>query len=278
MTPQTKKTLRTLGVILAILIFLFFAFWWAYDRNKATDNADTKVADTTVNDKTANCPTESVVGIAITGAGLIELYQENARLKAENASLKAQLEDCLGGKKPVANVAKQKTGKKNDNTGNQNSKDKQGTDESSGSNKDKSSRHVNPNLVINEYEGDIVGDAGVSFNRDGYLCFYIKKSLEKSIENRTQSTSNLNGPSGAQGELVGEYIIYTTSILVMRDMLDNEWKWTAFLGYHTQYNFDMWLFHELIKLDNNDLKSNSQIQPNDSGGYHFVGKINYHTK
>lgn len=276
MTPQRKKMLRTLGVILAILIFLFFAFWWAYNRNKATDkNADTKVADTTIVSDKTNCPTESVVGIAITGAGLIELYQENARLKAENASLKAQLEDCLGGKKPAA---KQKTGKKTDNNGNPNSKDKQGTDESSGGNKDKSSRHVNPNLVINEYEGDIVGDAGVSFNKDGYLCFYIKKSLEKSIENRTQSTSNLNGPSGAQGELVGEYIIYTTSILVMRDMLDNEWKWTAFLGYHTQYNFDMWLFHELIKLDDNDLKSNSQIQPNDSGGYHFVGKINYHTK
>lgn len=273
MTPQTKKNLRTIGV-LAIIIFLFLAFWWAYNRNKATDKNDTKVADTTaVTDSAANnaatYPSGSVVGISITGAELIALYQENAKLKAE-------LEACQGNKP----VAKQKAGKIPDDS----DKGKQKTDKPEQPKPDNNqkrelhSRQTNPKLATLEYEGDIIGDAGVTFNKDGYLCFYIKESLEKSIGNRTQTTSNLNGPSGAEGKAVGGYIVYTTSIVVMTDMLDNEWKWTAFLGYHTQYNFDMWLFHELIKLDNNNLKNNPEIQPNDSGGYHFVGKINYHSK
>lgn len=281
MTPQTKKTLRTLGVILAILIFLFFAFWWAYDRNKATDNADTKVADTTVND-TGNCPTKSVVGIAITGAELVALYQENAQLKAENASLKAQLEDCLGGKKPAATTTRTNT--RSSTTKKSTTPDAdQSTSRNSNTGKSSASRSDNPEIAVNQYESDRIGDVGNDFDHDGYLVYYFKADLLKGIKDRDDSEVMLEvGGESIVGILRGNYYEFKTSTLILVNMLDNEWRWAVYLGKHKQYNYKMYLPHEAVKL-NSALENHPNIRRNGVfwegvEGWEFVTRINYHTK
>lgn len=283
MTPQTKKNLRTIGVVLAI-IFLLFAFWWAYNRNKATNtNTDTNtgIADTTVNNKTANCPTESVVGIAITGAELVALYQENAQIKAENAGLKAQLEDCMGSKKPAATT---RTTRSSANTKKSAAPaDDQSTSRKSDAGRSSASRSDNPEIAVNQYESDRIGDVGNDFDQDGYLVYYFKADLLKGIKDRDDSGVMVDvGGESITGVLRGNYYEFKTSKLILVNMLDNEWRWAVYLGKHKQYNYQMYLPHEAVKL-NSALENHPNIRRNGVfwegvEGWEFVTRINYHTK
>ena len=132
-------------------------------------------------------------------------------------------------------------------------------------------------IATNQYVGDVIGDGGCSFDENSKLFFYVKTSLLNSIKDRGQNWSSLNSESGPKGEEVGEYTYYRTPILILNDMLDKDWTWSAYVGRHTQYNYDMWLWHELVKLNAN-LKNDPQIQDNGQSGYHFISKINYHSK
>lgn len=128
-----------------------------------------------------------------------------------------------------------------------------------------------------KYVGDVIGDAGVSFDENSKLFYYVKKDLEQGISNRNQSFSNLNGPDGPAGEVVGDYIYYRTPVVIDVNMLNNEYPWTAYLGSHVQYNYGMWLFHELLK-KRPEFKDDTNLQANGSGGYHYLSQFNYHAK
>ncbi len=284
MTPQAKKNLRTIGVVLAIIIFLLFAFWWAYNRNKATNtNTDTRIADTTVNNKTANCPTESVVGIAITGAELVALYQENAQIKAENAGLKAQLEDCMGSKKPATtNTRKNTRGSGNTKKSTAPAEDKSESRKSDAG-KSSASYSDNPQIAVNQYESDRIGDVGNDFDANGYLCYYFKADLLKGIKDRDtrEVMIEVDGQT-ITGSLKGNYYEFQTSTPVLVNMLDNEWRWAVYLGQHTRYHFGMYLPHEAVKL-NSALENHPNIRRNgvfNEGveGWEFVTRINYRTR
>ncbi len=285
MTPKAKKNLRTIGVVLAIIIFLLFAFWWAYNRNKATNtntDTNTRIADTTVNEKTANCPTESVVGIAITGAELVALYQENAQIKAENAGLKAQLEDCLNGKKPATTTTRTNTRSSTTKKSTAPAEDKSES-RSSDAGKSSASYSDNPEIAVNQYESERIGDVGNDFDANGHLCYYFKADLLKGIKDRDtrEVMIEVDGQT-ITGSLKGNYYEFQTSTPVLVNMLDNEWRWAVYLGQHTRYHFGMYLPHEAVKL-NSALENHPNIRRNgvfNEGveGWEFVTRINYRTR
>jgi len=140
-----------------------------------------------------------------------------------------------------------------------------------------SSQSTNTMIATNKYVGKVIGDAGCTFDANSFLFFYVKTRLINSISNRTQSWTNLNSESGPQGEEVGEYTYYKTPVLILTSMLSKDWSWTVYLGDNTQYGYDMWLWHELIKLNPN-IKNQPEITNNGMGGYQYTSKVNYDSK
>jgi hypothetical protein len=245
--------------IIASIVFLALLVLLTFLRGGKNSTPVAAVADsTTVTTPAAPCP-PFTVGINISGDSLVRMYQEIARLQA---ALKA----CEKGKKPVTQTRKSSSTSAASNQ-----------TRTSSTSAASMSQSTSPMIATNQYVGDVVGDAGCSFDENSKLFFYVKTSLLNSIKNRTQTTSNLNAPSGPKGEEVGEYTYYKTPILILNDMLDQEWAWTVYVGNNAQYGYDMWLWHELIKL-NADLKNDPQIQSNGLGGYQFISKINYHSR
>ena len=254
-------------IIIVVILFIIFGRGEKKPKEKAANS------DTTAEPCTPSA--DGVVEINISGDSLVRMYQEISRLQA---ALKA----CTEGKKPATQksyksytpAASNQTRSSSSASANENQTQKRN---SSSAPADRSSQSSNPMIATNQYVGDVIGDGGCSFDENSKLFFYVKTSLLNSIKDRGQNWSSLNSESGPKGEEVGEYTYYRTPILILNDMLDKDWAWTAYVGNNSQYGYDMWLWHELVKLNAN-LKNDHQIQDNGLGGYQFVSKINYHSK
>lgn len=245
-------------IIIVVIGFVFFS------------RGEKKQSDTTAEPCMPSA--DGVVGINISGDSLVRMYQEISRLQA---ALKA----CAEGKKTATQTSRKSStpATSNQTRSSSSAPAANQTRNSSSAPADRSSQSSNPMIAINQYVGDVIGDGGCSFDENSKLFFYVKTSLLNSIKDRGQNWSSLNSESGPKGEEVGEYTYYRTPILILNDMLDKDWAWTAYVGNNSQYGYDMWLWHELVKLNAN-LKNDHQIQDNGLGGYQFVSKINYHSK
>jgi hypothetical protein len=223
-----------------------------------------------------NCETEKIVGLHISGEEVIRLYETIARLEAQLAACEegkseavvTKVEQKQSSGRSAAKVSVQK----------KSTAPAQKAERSRSITEPESSSHSsNPQIAVNQYVGEIIGDFGVTFDGNSKLFFYVKKSLLDQIGERNISDSYLNSKSGAKGQVVGTYVLYKTDQTVLNNMLDNTWQWAAYIGDHNQYNYDMWLPHELVKL-NASLAGNGDIKANSMGGYHFLSKMNYKSK
>ncbi len=239
--------------------------------------------------KAAPCPqldTEAVVGTPVKSDSLIHMYESIAASKAEKA---------IQGKLAICKNKGDSLKIENDKLKTKNAKlktaDKKLRIEIDALKKklnlakafipaikvQKNNITIDTLIATNSLVGDVIGDAGCTFDTISNLFFYVKTSLLNSIGNRTQDWSNLNDKSGPKGEEVGVYTYYRTPMLVLKNMLDREWVMSIYVGDNTQYGYDMWLWHELVKLNTN-LKNQSEIQDNNMGGYKYISKVNYHSK
>lgn len=250
--------------ILALLLVWFFCF--------NLNREEVKAESTAVNQDESPCipSTEAVIGLNITGEEYIAMKENIARLEAELAACRG--EETTVTKKVV--TPRKSSSKAKSSTPAAPAKN---ASNSSSTGKSTSSQTTDVNIATNQYVGEVIGDAGCTFDENGFLFYYVANSLINSIENRNQNWSNLNSQSGPEGEVVGEYTYYRTPILILTNMLDQEWGWTSYLGDNTTYGYDMWLFHELVKLNPN-LINDPQIQDNGLGGYKWVSKVNYKPK
>ncbi|MDD3285445.1 MAG: hypothetical protein PHG95_02320 [Patescibacteria group bacterium] len=259
------------GLVIIALV-AFFANHFGKNK-KSNDNTKAQTEEPIAPPTSTPCTpeTSTIVGVDISGDSLVRMYQEIARLQA---ALKA----CEEGKKATQTSRKSSTPAASNQTRTSSSAPAANqTRTSSSAPAANASQSTNPMIATNQYIGDVIGDGGCAFDENSKLFFYVKTSLLNKIPNRTQTSSNLNSESGPKGEEVGEYTYYRTPILILNDMLDKDWAWTAYVGNNSQYGYDMWLWHELVKLNAN-LKNDPQIQDNGLGGYQFVSKINYHSR
>lgn len=278
---KTYQIVIGIIIALALLAFLFFDPFELFSKNNDNPRSETITvtqpssdslihmyedlavleAEKVFQEKLCLCEKNNlslITEIAKLNSTIDSLRAENAKLKLNDKKLRIEI-DAL--KKQLKNSVQTTTTSKN--------QEKVTTKTSSQS--------TDVNIAINSYVGDVVGDAGCSFDDDSRLFFYVKTSLLNSINGRDRSQSNLNGESGPAGEEYGIYTYYKTPILVLTDMLDQEWTWTAYVGNHSQGNFDMWLWHELVKL-NTDLTNLKEINSNGLGGYDYTSKLNCHSK
>jgi hypothetical protein len=218
-----------------------------------------------------DCDTEKVIGIKISGEEVVDLYKTIARLEA-------QLAACEGGlQKDEAKPAATATAGRSAAPKPAPTPAPKPAPTPAPTPAPESSHTANPQIAVNQYVGEIIGDFGVTFDGDSKLFFYVKESLLKSVANRSLTDSYLNGKTGAKGQIIGDYVLYKTDQTVLSNMLNNEWKYAIYIGDHAQYSYDMWLPHELVKL-NSSLSENQNIKPNSMGGYEFLSKINYKSK
>lgn len=246
------------------------------EPEKKVQKADEKTAEKDEPESPAltELETEKIIGIHISGEEIIYLHETVARLEAELAA-------CTG-KEPKEEEVKKTT---SSTAGRQSAVKKQTTvtppkkeEKTVTTTTSPSSSQITDNqIAISQYAGEIVGDFGVTFDGESKLFFYVKESLLNSVDNRNTADSYLNGKTGAKGQIVGDYVLYKTNQTVLSNMLNNTWKYAIYVGDHTQYGYDMWLPHELVKL-NSSLAENQNIEANSMGGYHFLSKINYKSK
>ncbi|PKM88975.1 hypothetical protein CVU83_00845 [Candidatus Falkowbacteria bacterium HGW-Falkowbacteria-2] len=269
MATTRPSTPWLLGI--ALLVILLFIFWNPLKKWIKGEKSVTETETTTTT--TVECDETSRVTIFMTGEEIRALIEDNSRLEAERDQLRERLDDCLGNKKPKSTTTTKKK------TTTKTTAPQKSTSERTQTQTPKAthSRETSPNLATNQYEGQILGDYGSTFDENSYLLFYIKASLLKDVKNRSTSEVRLNSKTGPVGVQHGEYIIFTTRIIILTDMIDNPWNFALYIGDHVQYGFDMWAPHELVKL-NTELESDPQIAPNDAGGYHFVTYVNYRMK
>lgn len=265
-------------LITAVILIFLFGAWFFEDRNDVEPTAEPRIelADDNNDNEVSTvfaeeCDTDKIVGLSISGEELIRLYETIARLEAELAA-------CEGNETKVTEVTKPIAGRSAAKVSKKTAAPAQKTERTSSvTAAPESSYSSNPQIAVNQYVGEIIGDFGVTFDGESKLFFYIKKQLLDEVSDRNISDSYLNGKTGVKGQVIGEYVIYKTDQTVLNNMLDNTWQYAIYIGDHTQYGYDMWLPHELVKL-NASLSKNGGIKANDMSGFHFLSKINHKSR
>lgn len=270
--------------VIALIAMTLFAIWLLErQQNDVRPQAEPSKAEAEI--LLNNCETEKIVGLSISGEEMIRLYEVVARLEAElNACRQKEVyqkkTDLLpadetttitSGRSAAVSTTSTRTAPSEPTTITPKREEVISTPAT------RESSLSAPEVVTSQYVGEIAGDFGVTFDDKAKLFFYLKASLLDRISNRNTSDSRLNSPSGPKGQLVGEYFIYKTDQTVTNEML-NEWKWAIYIGNHTQYGYDMWVPHELVKLNASLANNNVDVEANSIGGYHFNSKVNYKRK
>jgi hypothetical protein len=282
------KTKNWIFGTIAVLVILLIAYYAVTQKQELTPVSEPTVVlqqsqsqsqgyDQSNESSQSSLETQTLVGLVINGEEYMQLRETVARLQA-------QLEACEGTSevKKEQKTKAQSQGReskiiKNETQTKPKPDVNSSTTTSTGSNV--SSQSTDPQIAVTKYSGRIIGDFGVTFDSDSKLFYYVKKSLLDDVgeTNRTITGSHLNGKTGAQGQVVGDYILYKTSRTVLVNMLNNTWKWAIYIGDHTQYGYDMWMPHELVKLTP-ELASRPDIEANGEGGFSFLLKMNYTSK
>lgn len=255
-------------IILAIMFFLFLNPRKRMIEYVAPNNIELQITESN----------DSKLSFNISGDEVINLYAQVARLQAE-------LNACRGKDVVVATTA---TTVRNTTKRPTSNVTRAHSTEVAASNNEsivtnvphaESSRITSSNITISQYSGVVVGDHGVTFDENNRMFYYVRKSLYDKISNHTQVTPSLNGKDGAKAEIFGDYLFFKTDDIVTVSMLETSWKYAFYIGdfLGPGDNYDMWLPHELVKL-NEGLKNNRGIYPNKSGGYFYESKINFESK
>lgn len=282
---KKRNYFLAIGAGIAILILFFAIFFSIYKEKEINDEgfgSDYIEENVTANSyKLANdCPESSMVGISISGDEIVNLYMKIARLEAELAAC----EETKGvkPKSPAPRTQKQKSATTTETR-------KAVETNTAVASKTSSSRVSSPNIVTSQYQGVISGDFGMTFDGDGKLFYYVKNEETgplNQIRDRNNTETHLNGKFGVLGVQVGDYLIYKTKSTVTVDMLnrsynpddnDDPGKFAIYIGDHNQYNYDMWLPHEFVKM-NESLAQFPGIEANEQGGFNYRVKINFTSK
>ena len=125
-------------------------------------------------------------------------------------------------------------------------------------------------LEVVDYPTSPTGDNGIFYD-NGNMVYYIALSELEPIKARDRVECHLNSTNGVLGEVEGNYMVFRTPYKYSSPSVI---EWAVFLGYNTQYGFDMWYPHEAVKVGNTPQNSS----PNDivvSGyeGWKIVTKL-----
>ncbi len=135
---------------------------------------------------------------------------------------------------------------------------------------------ISQNLASSQYKGVISGDWGMTIDEQSRLVYYCKNNLHQR-DNLDRNTVHLNGEDGTPGEVVGDYYIFKTNIVVDLTNINIVRTWAVFIGYNTQDGWDKWIPYEWVTRVDPSLGNNPKIIAANNG-YHFRTELSLQKK